>query len=81
VRRLPHPERPATAYADIVYRRTPLKYSLPLAGKVSMTLHPSTYDPIADLKPEILGAHFMVSDVYGGGFEVEDRRLLKRLTP
>ena len=29
------------------------------------------YDPIADLEPEILGAQFMVSDVYGGGFGVE----------
>jgi acetoacetate decarboxylase len=81
VRRLPHPERLETAYADIAYRRTPLKYSAPLPGRASMTLHACEYDPIADLKPQILGAHFMVSDVYGGGFEVEDRRLIKRLTP
>jgi acetoacetate decarboxylase len=81
VRRLPHPERLETAYADIAYRRTPLKYSAPQPGRASMTLHASEYDPIADLKPQILGAHFMVSDVYGGGFEVEDRRLIKRLTP
>ena len=46
-----------------------------------MTLHASEYDPIAELNPEMLGAHFMVSDVYGGGFDVEDRRLIKRLTP
>jgi acetoacetate decarboxylase len=39
------------------------------------------YDPIADLKPVILGAQFMVSDVYDGGFGVEDRRLVGRLTP
>lgn len=81
VRRLPHPERLETAYADIVYRRTPLKYSAPQPGRASMSLHACDYDPIAALEPEILGAHFMVSDVYGGGFEVEDRRLLKRLTP
>ena len=81
VRRLPHPERLGTAYADIVYRRTPLKYSAPLPGRASMTLHASEYDPIAELEPEILGAHFMVSDVYGGGFDVEDRRLIKRLMP
>jgi acetoacetate decarboxylase len=81
VRRLPHPERLGTAYADVAYRRTPLKYSAPVPGRASMTLHPSEYDPIADLNPEILGAHFMVSDVYGGGFEVEDRRLIERLTP
>jgi len=81
VRRLPHPERPATAYADIVYRRTPLAYSVPIPGRVSMKLHPSEFDPIAALEPEILSAQFMVSDVYGGGFEVEDRRLLKRLVP
>jgi len=81
VRRLPHPERLETAYADVVYRRTPLKYSAPLPGRASMTLHPCDYDPIAALEPEILGAHFMVSDVYGGGFGVEDRRLIKRLTP
>jgi len=81
VRRVPHPERLATAYADIAYRRTPLKYSAPVPGRASMTLHLSDYDPIADLDPEILGAHFMVSDVYGGGFEVEDRRLIERLIP
>jgi acetoacetate decarboxylase len=81
VRRLPHPERLGTAYADITYRRTPLKYSAPVPGRASMTLHASEYDPIADLDPEILGAHFMVSEVYGGGFEVEDRRLIERLTP
>ena len=81
MRRLPHPERLETAYADIAYRRTPLKYSAPLAGRATMTLHPCDYDPIADLKPEILGAQFMVSDVYGGGFEVEDRRLIERLIP
>ena len=70
VRRLPHPERLETAYADVMYRRTPLKYSAPLPGRASMTLHPCDYDPIAALEPEILGAHFMVSDVYGGGFGV-----------
>ncbi|MGB3272477.1 MAG: acetoacetate decarboxylase family protein [Xanthobacteraceae bacterium] len=81
VRRIPHPERPGIAYSDIVYRRTPLKYSAPITGRAALTLHPSEYDPVADLAPEILGAHFMVSDVYGGGFEVEDRRLIERLTP
>jgi acetoacetate decarboxylase len=81
VRRLPHPERLETAYADIAYRRTPLKYSAPKPGRAVMTLYPCDYDPIADLAPEILGAHFMVSDVYGGGFEVEDRRLIERLIP
>ena len=81
VRRLPHPERLGTAYADIAYRRTPLKYSKPVPGRAAMTLHASAYDPIAELEPEILGAHFMVSEVYGGGFEVEDRRLVERLTP
>ncbi|KIZ41334.1 acetoacetate decarboxylase family protein, partial [Rhodopseudomonas palustris] len=79
VRRLPHPERLATAYADVVYRRTPLEYSKPLAGRAQMTLHASEFDPLAALDPEIIGAHFMYSGVYGGGFEVEDRRLIKRL--
>jgi acetoacetate decarboxylase len=81
VRRVPHPAGPGIAYSDIAYRRTPLKYSAPKTGRATMTLHTSEYDPIADLDPEILGAHFMVSDVYGGGFEVEDRRLIERLTP
>lgn len=81
VRRLPHPERPEPAYADVVYRRTPLQYSTPAQGRVSMQLHMCEFDPIAALEPEILGAHFMTSDVYGGGFDVEDRRLLKRLLP
>jgi acetoacetate decarboxylase len=79
VRRLPHPERLATAYADVVYRRTPLEYSAPLAGRAQMNLHASEFDPIADLDPQILGARFMYSGVYGGGFDVEDRRLIKRL--
>jgi acetoacetate decarboxylase len=65
---------------DIVYRRTPLTYSAPASGHMAMQLHASEFDPIAALEPEILGAHFMFSDVYGGGFDVEDRRLLKRLT-
>jgi acetoacetate decarboxylase len=81
VRRLPHPERLETAYADVVYRRTPLAYSAPVPGRVTMKLHPSKYDPLTALEPEILSAQFMVSDVYGGGFAVEDRRLLKRLIP
>lgn len=81
VRRVPHPERPEPVYADVVYRRTPLEYSPPRRGRISMTLHASEYDPIAALEPEILGAHFMTSDVYGGGFAVEDRRLLERLIP
>ena len=81
VRRLPHPERLETAYADVVYRRTPIAYSAPVPGKVSMTLHESAFDPLTELQPEILSAQFMVSDVYGGGFAVEDRRLLKRLIP
>lgn len=81
VRRLPHPSRLETAYADIVYRRTPLEYSTPVPGRVSMTLHASEFDPIQALEPEVLGAHFMTSNVYGGGFGSEDRRLLKRLVP
>lgn len=81
VRRVPHPERPEPVYADVVYRKTPLAYSKPIGGTISMTLHDSVFDPIAELEPEILSAQFMVSDVYGGGFAVEDRRLLKRLIP
>jgi acetoacetate decarboxylase len=81
VRRLPHPERPAVAYADVVYRRTPLRYSAPVRGRIDWTLHASAYDPIAELRPEVLSAHFMTSDVYGGGFAVEDRRLIARLLP
>lgn len=75
VRRVPHPERPEPIYTDIVYRRTPLSYSAPLAGRVEMTLHASEFDPIAALEPKILSAYFMASEVYGGGFAVEDRRL------
>ena len=81
VRRLPDPEKLGTAYADIVYRRTPLQYTPPVAGHIEWTLHDSAYDPISALKPEVLSAHFMTSDVYGGGFDAEDRRLLKRLIP
>lgn len=81
VRRLPHPEKLATAYADVVYRRTPLAYSPPVAGRTQMDLHSSDFDPLTELRPEILAAQFFVSDVYGGGFDVEDRRLIKRLIP
>ncbi len=81
VRRLPDPEKPATAYADVVYRRTPLRYSAPVRGRIDWALHDSRFDPIAALEPEVLSAHFMTSDVYGGGFAVEDRRLLARLHP
>lgn len=81
VRRVPHPARPEPVYADVVYRRTPLEYSAPVAGRIVMQLHASEYDPISSLDPEILSAQFMVSDVYGGGFAVEDRRLLKQLIP
>jgi acetoacetate decarboxylase len=69
------------AYADVVYRRTPLRYSAPVRGRIDWTLHASSYDPIAELRPEVLSAHFMTSDVYGGGFAVEDRRLITRLLP
>ncbi len=81
VRRLPDPEKPGIAYADIVYHRTPLQYSAPVRGKIDWTLHKSEFDPIADLEPKVLSAHFMTSEVYGGGFAVEDRRLIKRLHP
>lgn len=81
VRRLPHPERLETAYADVVYRRTPLEYSPPVPGRAAMKLHASEFDPISALEPEILSVQFMTSSVYAGGFELEDRRLLKRLIP
>jgi acetoacetate decarboxylase len=81
VRRLPHPARVEVAYADVVYRNPPLEYSTPRVGRVEMTLHESEFDPIAALEPEILGAQFMVSEVFGGGFAVEDRRLIERLVP
>jgi acetoacetate decarboxylase len=81
VRRLPDPSKLGIAYADVVYRRTPLRYTAPLRGRIDWKLHSSPFDPIADLEPEVLSAHFMTSDVYGGGFAVEDRRLLKRLYP
>lgn len=81
VRRLPDPEKLATAYADVVYRRTPLQYSAPVRGRIDWKLYASEFDPIAALDPEVLSAHFMTSDVYGGGFAVEDRRLLARLQP
>lgn len=81
VRRVPHPERPGIAYADVVYRLTPLEYSVPVGGRAEMKLHDSVFDPLTELEPEILSAQFMVSDVYAGGFAKEDRRLLKQLIP
>lgn len=81
VRRVPHPEKVGTAYSDVVYRNTPIDYSEPVVGDVSMTLYPSEFDPLAALEPKVLGAHFMVTTVFGGGFAVEDRRLIERLVP
>jgi acetoacetate decarboxylase len=81
VRRVPHPVKIEPAYADVVYRRTPLQYSEPKPGRVRMPLHKSEFDPIAALEPEILGAHFRVTEVFGGGFAVEDRRLIEQLVP
>jgi acetoacetate decarboxylase len=81
VRRLPHPDGSGVVYADVVYRRTPLAYTAPVTGTVAMVLHACEWDPIADLDPTVLGAHFMTSDVFGGGFASEDRRLLEQLTP
>jgi Acetoacetate decarboxylase len=81
VRRFPHPERPGTAYADVVYRSFPLPYSQPVGGRIEMKLHESTFDPLTELEPEILSAQFMVSQEYAGGFAKEDRRLIKQLVP
>ncbi|UHD45959.1 acetoacetate decarboxylase family protein [Aureimonas altamirensis] len=81
VRRIPHPERPETAYADVVYRAFPLPYSAPAGGRIELKLHESEFDPLTELQPEVLSAQFMVSDVYAGGFGKEDRRLVKRLVP
>lgn len=81
VRRLPEPVGVGVAYADVVYRRTPIEYSEPLRGRVDLQLHPAEYDPLTELEPEVLGAHFMKTPVYGGGFAVEDRRLVERRLP
>jgi len=81
VRRIPHPEKLDTVYSDIVYRRTPLEYAAPVPGRVEMNLYGSEYDPVAELEPEILSAQWLVSGIYGGGFEVEDRRLIEQLIP
>ena len=62
-------------------RSSSAKDRAPVAGRAVMNLHASGFDPLTELEPEVLSAQFMVSDVYGGGFAVEDRRLLKRLIP
>lgn len=80
VRRLPDPASPVAAYADVVYRDMPIEYSTPIPGHAQMTLHPSAFDPLHELNPTILGAHHMHTEVFGGGFAVEDRRILTRLT-
>lgn len=79
VRRLPHPEKDGTAYADVVYRRAPLNNCAPIPGHATLTLHDCEFDALTDLKPEVLSAHYLISDVYGGGWGVEDRRIVKRL--
>lgn len=81
VRRLPDPVGVGVAYADVVYRRTPIQYSEPVVGRVDLQLLHSRFDPVAELEPEVLGAHSMKTPVYGGGFGVEDRRLVERRIP
>nr|WP_276141307.1 acetoacetate decarboxylase family protein [Sciscionella marina] len=81
VRRLPDPDGVGVAYADVVYRHTPIEYTDPIPGHVDLRLYPSEFDPLTDLEPKVLGAHFMKTPVYGGGFEVEDRRLIERRLP
>lgn len=81
VRRLPHPAKPEPAYEDVVYRGAPIAYSAPVPGRIEWNLHPSEFDPLAALEPEVLSAQFMHTEVFGGGFDVEDRRLMAVLTP
>jgi acetoacetate decarboxylase len=81
VRRLPDPAGVGVSYADVVYRRTPVDYSEPVRGRIDLQLLQSPFDPLTDLQPTVLGAHFMTTPVYGGGFAVEDRRLIERRTP
>ncbi|GAA3581260.1 hypothetical protein GCM10022222_77460 [Amycolatopsis ultiminotia] len=81
VRRLPEPDGIGVAYADVVYRRTPIEYSEPVRGRVDLQLLPSRFDPLTELEPEVLSAQSMKTPVYGGGFAVEDRRLIERRTP
>ena len=79
VRRLPHPAKPEPAYADVVYRDTPINYVDITPGTAEMTLHPSEQDPLARLEPRIIGARHMHTEVFGGGLSVEDRRIVTRL--
>lgn len=81
VRRLPEPDGVGVAYADVVYRRTPIDYSAPVPGRVDLQLLPSSFDPLTELEPEVLSAQSMTTPVYGGGFAVEDRRLIERRVP
>lgn len=79
VRRLPHPAKPEPAYSDVVYRDMPIEYVDVTPGTVRLTLHDSDQDPLARLQPRVLGARHMHTDVFGGGLEVEDRRIVTRL--
>lgn len=81
VRRLPLPEGVGVAYSDVVYRRTPIEYSTPLPGSVDLQLIASAFDPLTELEPEVLSAQSMKTPVYGGGFAVEDRRMIERRIP
>lgn len=79
MRRLPYPDRPDTAYADIIFRRYRFTLKQELQGRATLKLYESEWDPIARLKPKVIGATFAVGD-FGGGADSEERRLLEVVT-
>jgi acetoacetate decarboxylase len=75
VRRFPYPDRPETAYADVIFRRYQLKLTEVVPGNATLQLFDSEWDPLAKLKPKVLAASYNVGD-FGGPKESEERAIL-----
>lgn len=75
VRRLPYPDRPETAYADVIYRRYRFEPAQSINGVATLKLFPSEWDPLVHLDPQVLGAYFEIGS-FGGAADTEDRRIV-----
>jgi len=79
VRRVPLIDRPGEAYGDVVLRAGNSEIKEKLLGHATMNLEELKWDPIYELKPEVIGASFTAMD-FGGHFKDETRKILDSWT-
>lgn len=79
VRRFPYPDKPETAYADVIFRRYRLNLIQVIPGRAKLTVFDSEWDPLARLNPKVLSASYNVGE-FGGPKESEERSILDVLT-